>query len=193
MRTTKKIAGFLLILSLVLSFGMITASADPDPENPAPGEGGSTTTPTTGTEGRYEGDQGGLTDILGETMTFDKYLVLNKKADVPDVKFKFTIEAGTDGDDKGEQVFIKPVDMNDASPAPAPKDSSAYTVIGKPVFTIPYLGYVANYIQNPPGTYIAVSLGALVMFLVFLPDLFDSGDRQKTQQKREKKSQPRNS
>ena len=25
-------------------------------------------------------------------------------------------------------------------------------VIGSPVFTIPMLGYVANYIQNPPGT-----------------------------------------
>ena len=30
-------------------------------------------------------------------------------------------------------------------------------VIGSPVFTIPKLGYVANYIQNPPGTYIAIA------------------------------------
>lgn len=45
-------------------------------------------------------------------------------------------------------------------------------VIGKPVFTIPVLGYIADYIQNPPGTYIAISLGALLLLLVFLPDLF---------------------
>ena len=44
-------------------------------------------------------------------------------------------------------------------------------VIGSPVFTIPQLGYVANYIQNPPGTYIAISAGAILLLLVFLPDL----------------------
>ena len=45
-------------------------------------------------------------------------------------------------------------------------------VIGSPVFTIPKLGYVASYIQNPPGTYIAISGGAILLLLVFLPDLF---------------------
>lgn len=45
-------------------------------------------------------------------------------------------------------------------------------VIGTPVFSIPYLGYVANYIQHPPGTYIAVSAGAFFLLLMFLPDLF---------------------
>ena len=49
-------------------------------------------------------------------------------------------------------------------------------VIGSPVFTIPKLGYVANYIQNPPGTYIAIAGGAFLLMLVFLPDLFDDGD-----------------
>ncbi len=49
-------------------------------------------------------------------------------------------------------------------------------VIGTPVFSIPKLGYVANYIQNPPGTYIAISGGAVLMLLVFLPDLFGSDE-----------------
>ena len=44
-------------------------------------------------------------------------------------------------------------------------------VIGTPVFTIPYLGYLANYIQNPPGMYLAISAGAILLLLVFLPDL----------------------
>ena len=70
-------------------------------------------------------------------------------------------------------------------------------VIGSPVFTIPKLGYVANYIQNPPGTYIAISAGAILLLLVFLPDLFGSDDEkdQKTKQKKKqgKFEQPRNS
>ncbi len=45
-------------------------------------------------------------------------------------------------------------------------------IIGKPVFTIPYLGYVANYIQQPPGTYVAIAGGAVLLILIILPDLF---------------------
>ena len=53
-------------------------------------------------------------------------------------------------------------------------------VIGKPVFTIPYLGYVSNYIQHPPGTYVVISAGAILMLLMFLPDLFsDDGEKKK--------------
>jgi len=70
-------------------------------------------------------------------------------------------------------------------------------VIGSPVFTIPKLGYVANYIQNPPGTYIAISAGAILLLLVFLPDLFGSDDDNEKKQKQKKKQgkfeQPRNS
>ena len=70
-------------------------------------------------------------------------------------------------------------------------------VIGSPVFTIPKMGYVANYIQNPPGTYIAISAGAILLLLVFLPDLFGSDEDKDQKAKRKKKQgkfeQPRNS
>ena len=39
-------------------------------------------------------------------------------------------------------------------------------VIGTPVFSIPYLGYVADYIQHPPGMYVAISAGAVLLLLV---------------------------
>lgn len=45
-------------------------------------------------------------------------------------------------------------------------------LIGTPVFKIPYLGYVAYYIQHPPGMYIAIASGAILLMLVFIPDLF---------------------
>ena len=59
-------------------------------------------------------------------------------------------------------------------------------VIGTPVFTIPYLGYVADYIQHPPGMYVAISAGAVLLLLVFIPDIF-ADDKDKKQGK-EKKS-----
>ena len=52
-------------------------------------------------------------------------------------------------------------------------------IIGKPVFSIPYLGYVSNYIQNPPGMYIAIAAGAILILLVFLPDLFEDDKKKK--------------
>ena len=56
-------------------------------------------------------------------------------------------------------------------------------IIGKPVFSIPYLGYVSNYIQNPPGKYIAISGGAILILLVFLPDIFADDEKEKRKKK----------
>ena len=67
-------------------------------------------------------------------------------------------------------------------------------VIGTPVFSIPYLGYAADYIQHPPGMYIAISAGAVLLLLVFLPDIFaeeDDKEKDKTREKRTKKSAKR--
>ncbi len=58
-------------------------------------------------------------------------------------------------------------------------------VIGTPIFSIPYLGYVANYIQHPPGMYIAISAGAVLLLLVFIPDIFaDEDDKNESKKKK---------
>ena len=58
-------------------------------------------------------------------------------------------------------------------------------VIGTPVFSIPYLGYVADYIQHPPGMYVAISAGAVLLLLVFIPDIFaDSNGEEKKPSRR---------
>ena len=48
-----------------------------------------------------------------------------------------------------------------------------------------YLGYVANYIQHPPGMYIAISVGAVLLLLVFIPDIFaDEDDKNESKKKK---------
>lgn len=59
-------------------------------------------------------------------------------------------------------------------------------IIGKPVFSIPYLGYVSNYIQNPPGMYVAIAAGAILILLVFLPDIFADDDKKKKDDPKQK-------
>lgn len=51
-------------------------------------------------------------------------------------------------------------------------------VLGTPVFTIPKLGYFANFVQQPPGLYVAIAFGAVLVLLAFLPDLL-GGDKKK--------------
>ena len=50
------------------------------------------------------------------------------------------------------------------------------------------MGYFANYIQNPPGKYLAISAGAIVLIMVFLPELFDSDEDAANKKRRKKKN-----
>ena len=61
-------------------------------------------------------------------------------------------------------------------------------VIGTPVFTIPYLGYVASYIQSPPGMYVAIAVGAFILMLSFIPDLFAKEEEEKVADEEKKKA-----
>ena len=55
-------------------------------------------------------------------------------------------------------------------------------VLGTPVFAIPKLGYFANFVQQPPGLYVAIAFGTVLVLLAFLPDLL--GDDKKKKGKR---------
>lgn len=82
--------------------------------------------------------------------------------------------------DEDEPEVLRYATQGDANDAPDGTLVHYKNVIGTPVFTIPQLGYVANYIQNPPGTYIAISGAAILLLLMFLPDLFSEDEPKKT-------------
>lgn len=65
-------------------------------------------------------------------------------------------------------------------------------VVGVPVFTVPGLGYLASYIQQPPGMYVAISVGALLLLLMFLPELIGAiaGEKEPRPEKAEKREKP---
>lgn len=86
------------------------------------------------------------------------------------------VEIVADEEDPGVIRFRTKGDANESEDGGLIHSSN---VIGVPVFSIPYLGYVANYIQRPPGVYAAIACGAILLLLVFLPDLFGEGKRKK--------------
>ena len=89
------------------------------------------------------------------------------------------VEVVPDEEDASVVRFRTKGDANDS------KDGGlvhSNNLLGTPVFTIPYLGYVANYIQHPPGMYVAIAGAAVLLILVFLPDVFakDGEDKKKS-------------
>ena len=59
-------------------------------------------------------------------------------------------------------------DANDEEDGPV---LAGVKVIGKPLFCIPALGYFANFIQNPPGRYVAIGFCTLIALSIFIPEL----------------------
>lgn len=77
------------------------------------------------------------------------------------------VEVLPDEDDPSVVRFRTKGDANDAEDGALVHGNN---LIGKPVLSIPLLGFATNYIQHPPGTYIAIALAALVVLLAFWPD-----------------------
>lgn len=49
-------------------------------------------------------------------------------------------------------------------------------IIGVPVFTIPYLGYLSSWLQTRQGMIMGISIALVVIILTFLPDLLSAVD-----------------
>ena len=83
-------------------------------------------------------------------------------------------------EDTGERLYF--YTKGDANAAMDAAPVAQENVLGTPVFSIPLLGYVAAFVQQPPGSYVAVAVGAVLLALVLLPDLPGSKKRREHQQ-----------
>ena len=88
--------------------------------------------------------------------------------------------------DQEDPDTIRYFTQGDANAQPDGTSVHYKNIIGKPVFSIPYLGYVSHYIQNPPGKYVAISGGAILILLVFLPDIFTDENKKKKRDPQQK-------
>lgn len=55
-------------------------------------------------------------------------------------------------------------------------------VIGVPKFSIQKLGYVSDFVQNPPGMYITIGVGIVLILLVFLPDMISKKKKDESEE-----------
>ena len=70
----------------------------------------------------------------------------------------------------GAAVFFRTQGIANNAPDANPVHSK--NVLGTPVYCIPWLGWAVNFVQTPPGSYLAIGAAVLMLALAFLPDLF---------------------
>ncbi|MEG1436242.1 MAG: signal peptidase I [Oscillospiraceae bacterium] len=72
-------------------------------------------------------------------------------------------------DTKNKQFYTK----GDANSFADPKAVEFDRAIGKPVFTIPYLGYVASFVTSHVGKFISILVAGLLILSFFGPDFIN--------------------
>lgn len=70
-------------------------------------------------------------------------------------------------DDMNNRLFKTQGDANDTVDENAVKEGN---IIGKPVFTIPFLGYIATFIQTSTGRIISIVISFIMVLIVFTID-----------------------
>lgn len=60
-------------------------------------------------------------------------------------------------------------------------------LVGTPMFSLPYLGYLSSWLQSPKGTIMGISIALAVMLLTFIPDLIKGLDEEPKKKKKRKK------
>ena len=95
------------------------------------------------------------------------------------------IEVIPDEENPNNQYFRTKGDANEVEDGGV---TACDYIVGKPVFTVPQLGYLAAYIQEPPGMYVAISAAAGMMLLVLLIDSFTEDKEAAARKEEEKKA-----
>lgn len=83
--------------------------------------------------------------------------------------------------DEGNPAKIQFRTKGDANKEPDGSLLPAERVIGKPLFCIPFLGYVANFVQTPPGIYIVEGVCVTLLLLFAILDLVTAKKNQQSE------------
>ena len=77
---------------------------------------------------------------------------------------------------EAERFFTTKGDANDsADGAPVRFEN----LVGKPILHLPYLGYISNFLTNPPEKYIAWGAIGILLILMFFPELIKCAGKAK--------------
>ncbi len=104
-----------------------------------------------------------------------------------------------DGNPMGEEVQLEEFDYyfytkGDANDAMDGARVYHKNVVGAPVFSIPYLGYLSNWLQTREGMIMGGAIALVILMFTFMPDLLNAVDddpKKKKKKKRKRKKAKR--
>ena len=86
------------------------------------------------------------------------------------------LELAPDEIDASRLRFRTKGDANAAADEALVSDSN---VVGTPLFSLPLAGYAVNYVQHPPGLFVAAGTVLIVLAAAFIPPLLDREEEKK--------------
>ncbi|MDO5323971.1 MAG: signal peptidase I [Clostridia bacterium] len=112
--------------------------------------------------------QQAIVDETGEAMLDAEGNPIYEEVPLDEPAYYFTTKGDANDAVDGAQVYYK-------------------NLLGVPVFTIPYLGYLSNWIQTKKGMIISINVALILLLLTFLPDLLRSVDDAPKKKKKRRK------
>ena len=109
-----------------------------------------------------------IVDENGEAMVDAEGNPIYEEVPLDEPAYYFTTKGDANDAVDGAQVYYK-------------------NLLGEPVFTIPYLGYLSSWIQTKKGMIISINVALILLLLTFLPDLLRSVDDAPKKKKKRRK------
>lgn len=109
-----------------------------------------------------------IVDENGEAMLDAEGNPIYEEVPLDEPAYYFTTKGDANDAVDGAQVYYK-------------------NLLGVPVFTIPYLGYLSSWIQTKKGMIISINVALILLLLTFLPDLLRSVDDEPKKKKKRRK------
>lgn len=112
-----------------------------------------------------------VTDEEGNPVLDDKGEPVYEEVELEEPSYYFTTKGDANEAVDGTPVYYK-------------------NVLGVPVFSIPFLGYLSSWLQTRRGMIMGVSIALVIIILTFLPDLLKLVDEPEKKKEEEQPAQP---
>ena len=106
---------------------------------------------------RFDTKRQEVLDADGNPVLDEKGKPIIEEVPLDEPSFYFTTKGDANEAEDGSKVYYK-------------------NVVGTPVFTIPYLGYLSSFLQTRKGMIVGVCVALIILIITFVPDFIKSID-----------------
>ena len=106
---------------------------------------------------RYDTKIQEVLDADGNPLLDEEGKTLTEEVPLDEPSYYFTTKGDANESEDGSKVYYK-------------------NVVGTPVFTLPYLGYLSSWLQTKKGMMIGTCVALIILILTFVPDFIKSID-----------------